>query len=125
MTITAQTKRYVQYHFGGLLAPETSTREITDLDQLHLTMPESALGYRTFERSSSVVDGETLLGEAKNYSPWTFYGRRMTLADVERELPNESNLIANMRDHPQLDVVQTPGGRHFQLQPDDRVLPAR
>lgn len=121
---TATKLRYIEYLYPGLMVGETSTKELTGLDEHHLQMPEGAIAWRTFERASTEIDGEKLLGEIKNRSGWTYYGRRMTLEQVEREMPNERILIDNMRGSYDA-IVQTPQGRCFPLNADDRVLAPR
>ncbi len=119
---TATTQHFVEYLYPGLIVGETSIKRIDDVDSLHMKMPDGAVAWRTHERSATFVGGEELLGKIKNRSGWTYYGRRLTLADAQRELPSEHILLSNMKlgDY---DVVQV-RGRHFQLHEADRVLRA-
>lgn len=113
-------ERYVEFVYPGILFGDTSTARIEqDAD---IVIPDGAVGYRTFEQTATVVDGETLRGERANYSGWTYIGRRMTLDDVKREWPDAQTLIRNMEGNGWLTVCALGNGQAYPLSERDSVI---
>lgn len=115
-------KQYVEFLYSGILFPETEIRKIEERDPSKLKIPKSCFGYRFFERQEADVDGETLVGEPKNYSGITYFGTVMTLSDVKREMPNARTLISNMKGNGWDKVVKTRRGNFQPLKLEDRVV---
>jgi hypothetical protein len=117
-----RTQYYAEYMYPGLLVAETQTVPIGDPNHVDAPdAPVSSVGYRTFARTIAVVDGEECRGEPRDHSPWTYFGKEMTLADVKRERPNERILISNMHGNGYARVVMTNAGATYPLRDDDRV----
>lgn len=114
------TEKYVEFLYPGIFMADSSTKLLADGEAIEL--PERAVGYRTFERTATTVDGEVLRGANKNVSPWTYAGREMTLDDVRRELPDERILISNMQGNGYDRVVMFPNGQTYQLHAGDTVI---
>lgn len=118
-------KRFIEFLYGGLIVAETSGREATAAEIAgSVTLPKGALAYRFYSKTESFVDGEKLIGNVRDRSGWTYQGRRMSIYDVESEMPDQEILISNMRSQRCEAAVQTPGGRMFPLDAADRVVAA-
>lgn len=90
-------KHYVEFYFAGAFVSDTSTRQVRSRDEVPV-LPRGAYAYRFFDREEAVTnDGEVLVGQPKNRSPMTVFGEEWPLARVEREMPGEATLLANMR----------------------------
>jgi len=89
-------KNYVEFIYAGTFLSESSTEAIGSRNQ-EIVMPEGAYGYRLFDRVEHTIDGELLVGKGKNYSAWHYKGEVYDAERVEREVPNSSVLLSNMR----------------------------
>ena len=114
------TKKYIEFGFPGVLVSETSVRPFTETPTLS-TLPKHSYGYRTFERIEVEVDGETLKGEDKNYSGWTFFGRELTLDQVKDQYPDEETMISNLESNGYDRVAHTITKGWFPMKEKDRV----
>jgi len=115
-------KQYVEFLYPGALVSETEVKEVKDRDPSRLEVPEGCFGYRFFDRQEAVVDGETLVGQPRNYSGMTYFGQAMTLAEVKREMPDALTLISNMEGNGWERVVKTRRGNFQPLELEDRVI---
>jgi len=118
-------KHYVEFLYPGLLVSETSVEEIAERDTKKVEMSDSCFGFRFFDRTVSVIDGETLTGDRKNVSGWYYQGEKMTLEQVKASFGNDRNyriLISNMENNGYDAVVKTKFGQFIPLNDGDTIL---
>ncbi len=117
----AKTIHFAKFLYWGILTSESSEREVETRDPKKVDMPEHAFGFYFLDRKL-VMDGkEKLWGKDTNTSGIYYYGKEMTLAEVEKEMPGESVLISNMRGNGYKRVVFTGRGT-YPLNDDDVIL---
>ena len=115
-------KHYVEFFGPGCILEESWCEEILTRDPRAISLPDSAYGFRFFSRTESIVDGETLLGKRRSYSPRYVAGRHYTLAQAEAEFPDKRILLDNMRGN-NWEVVLTRFGNFAVFEKGDVVLP--
>lgn len=119
-------KHYVEYLFQSVLTSETSVSEITERDVINLSkIPDNCVGLRFFDRSATIVDGETLLGNKKNISGWFLRGEKMTLEQIKVAYGSDSKyetLIWNMENNHWHTAVRTRFGRFMIMESDDKII---
>ncbi len=92
-----ETKHYVEYYFPGTLFAETSVDEIPDREVANIRFPPSAYSFRIFDRKITFENEVKMESDRLNISPLYFIGgKKMTLADVKKEMPDKKILISNM-----------------------------
>lgn len=116
-------KHYVEFCFPGSLMSETSTKEVGDRNA-PVEAPQGAFGYRYFSREEVEMEGEVLIGKAKDRSPMTYFGEVFTLDQVKALEPakNYSILVSNMQCNKWDRVVRTVRGNFQPLHEGDRVI---
>lgn len=119
-------KQYIEFFYPGSFVSETTFREVFDRTPPADT-PARAYGYRFFARNEVECDGEKLTGDRKEYSPTTYFGETLTLADVLALTPpgDYKILVSNMRNNGWERVVRTVRGQFMPLEPCDVVLPPK
>lgn len=115
-------KHYVKFSFPGAFFTEHAIQEVAERNSQLITVPEGAFAYRFFDRTEEVVDGETLLGKEKNYSPITYFGTAYTLEEVKTQFPECTTLISNMEYNGWNRVVKTRRGNWQPLEEGDTVI---
>lgn len=114
-------KHYVEFVYPGIMVSETSEKEIKSRDQ-KIVLPKGAFGYHFFDREEVTKDGEVLVGKDKNHSGFFYEGRKMSLADVEREEPDQRILISNMRNNNIPFVCRTEYGQAIPMKDGDQII---
>jgi len=110
------SREYIEF-----LYPEASFR-VLDIREMNgstgIEMPEDCYGFRFFKISSG------LLPDVQESNTTTYYlGKEvMTLEDVEREMPQEKDLIKKMKENKWDKVVKTRCGDFHHFTIDDRLL---
>ena len=123
-----RTKYYATVFYPGLIFSETATVDLPDnptRESVLRRIPENACGYQVWERTETVVNGETLKGEPKKHGPHIYFGEKWTVARVKRELPGERILIANMEGNGYAACVRTSAGQFWPLNKGDEVIESR
>ena len=115
-------KHYVQYLFPGILFDEYIEEEIADRNAALVSVPNSAFGYRFFDKTEIVFCGEKLVGESKNFSPTTYFGTVYTLEEIKRQFPEYQTLIDNMEANDWNQVVRTRTSTWKPLKEGDVVI---
>ena len=118
-------KHYVEYLYPGILVSETSIVEVAERDVKAVTIPDDCFGFRFFDRTVTVIDGEILTGDRKNVSGWYYQGEKMTLEQVKAIYgsdPKYRILIANMEGNGMGTVVKTKFGQFLRLYDNDTIL---
>lgn len=118
-------KHYVEYLYPGIIVSETSVSEIPERDVSKVEVSGNCFGFRFFDRTVTVVDGETLTGDRKNVSGWHYKGEKMTLEQVKATFGNDGkhdNLIFNMENNGYAAVVKTKFGQFMPLNDNDTVI---
>lgn len=118
-------KHYVEYQYFGIPFSETSVREISERDVSKVSISDNCFGFRFFDRTMTVVDGEILTGNRKNISGWYYKGEKMTLEQVKATLGNDDNyriLISKMGCNDVSTVVKTKFGQFRPLHDGDEVI---
>jgi hypothetical protein len=75
-------QHYIQWMYPGSFVAETNSFLVDQRDVLQSEVPRGAVGYRFFSREEVVLDGETLIGKAKNYSGWRYFGVEVPAEEV-------------------------------------------
>lgn len=118
-------KHYVEYLYPGIFVSETSVSEISERDVAKIELSDNCFGFRFFDRTVTIVDGEILTGERKNVSGWHYQGEKMTLEQVKATYGNDGKhdiLISNMENNGYVSVVKTKFGQFMPLNDDDTVI---
>lgn len=89
-------KHYVEFLYPGIITSETTLKEVQDREPRNISIPEEAFGFRFVDREEIELREEILKGEYKSQSGWYYQGRKMSLEDVKREMPEKKILIDNM-----------------------------
>lgn len=84
-------KHYVEYLYPGILFSETSVKEVAERDVKAVDISDGCFGFRFFDRTVTVIDGETLTGDRKNVSGWYYQGEKMTLEQVKATHGSDHN----------------------------------
>lgn len=116
------TKHYVEFSFPGAFFSEYKVQEVTERNPELVKVPEGAFAYRFFDQSEAIVDGETLVGDRKNFSPLTYFGTAYTLEEVKAQFPECTTLISNMECNGWNRVVKTRRGNWQPLEEGDTVI---
>ena len=114
-------KHYVIFYYPGSLMNEEEIKLISDRRN-KIEIPQGSFGYRFFDRTEVVLDGEELTGKPKNYSCMHYLGRKMSLAEVKKELPNEKILIRNMEGSNYKYMVKTIRGNFQPFKKGDKII---
>src|SRR3989338_11530510 len=93
-------KTYIEFLYPSFFS-ESSTQEVKSRDVSKVKVPKNAFGFKFFDILSVVVDADgkkvQLTSERINVSPMHYYGGKLyTVAEPEREVPNERALISNI-----------------------------
>lgn len=118
-------KHYVEYLYPGIFVSETSVSEISERDVSKVEISDNCFGFRFFDRTVTVVDGEPLFGDRKNVSGWHYQGEKMTIEQVKATFGNDSKyniLISNMENNGYTAVVKTKFGQFMPLNGEDKVI---
>lgn len=115
-------KHFVEFSYPGIFFSEYSHEEIAERKPELVTVPKEAFAYRFFDQVQTVVDGEPLTGERKNYSRYTYFGKVYTLEEVKKEFPEYTTLISNMECNGWNRVVRTRKGNWQPLEEGDTVI---
>ena len=118
-------KHYVEYLHPGIIVSETSVSEISERDVSKVEISVNCFGFRFFDRTVTVVDGEMLTGDRKNISGWQYRGEKMTLDQVKATFGNDSKysiLISNMECNDVRAVVRTQFGQFIPLNDGDQII---
>lgn len=118
-------KHYVEYLYPGIIVSETSVKEVAERDVKSVDLSDGCFGFRFFDRTVTVIDGETLTGDRKNVSGWYYQGEKMTLEQVKATYGSDRNyriLISNMENNGYGAVVKTKFGQFMPLNDNDTVL---
>jgi hypothetical protein len=112
---------FVEYLYPGAFFGEGTSKRIADVSEIDV--PASAVAYRTFRQTISIVGGEELKGVPRDYSGWTYtVGKEMTVEQVEREMPEKGILISNLRGNGYARCVVFPFGQTYPLNDSDVVV---
>ena len=114
-------KQYVTFYYPGILMNEKEVKLISSRRD-KIEIPKGSFGYRFFDRIETRVDGETLKGKPKNHSGIYYLGRKMSLAEVKKELPKEKILISNMEGNGYKYVVKTIRGNFQPFEKRDKII---
>ena len=115
-------KHYVEFCFAGTFFIERQIKEVDERNPNLITVPSDAFAYRFYDCTETVINGETLIGEKKNFSPFTYFGKLYTLNEVKSEFPENKNLISNMEYNKIDKVVRTRKGNWQFLKKGDIVI---
>lgn len=114
-------KHFVKFSYPGIIVGH-SHEEIAERKPELVTVPKEAFAYRFYDQEQTIVNGELIGGECKNYSRFTYFGKVYTLEKVKMLFPHLTILISNMECNGLNKVVQTRGGNWFPLEEGDIVI---
>lgn len=116
-------KTYVEILYPGTFVSETEVRPVDSRDPAKFQAPQRCFGYRFFDRDEVVSGDEVLAGKPKNYSGTHYFGKAMTVDEVEAEFPNSSRtLVSNMQVNGWDKVVKTRCGNFQPLTSLDTIV---
>jgi len=119
-------QQYITFYFGGMIYSEEQTTKVVDRDNPKAeNIPAGAYGYRFFERQLLQSEGEEMAGPMRAFSGFTYFGRELTLEQVESEFgasPNHQILLSNLRCNDHKRVCLTVRGNWKPMQEGDRVM---
>lgn len=112
---------YIEFLYPGTFFAENSIQPAPGR-VLPDAIPGQATGYRFFTRQEATVDGEKLVGQAKDHSPWTYFGKEYTAEQVQALDDDRYRVLkSNVRINRWERVVQTAYGNWYPLQDGDAV----
>ena len=113
---------YIEFLYPELIFADSSSRPVPSRE-LPAVIPGHATGYRFFTRSEVEVDGEKLVGQPKDQSPWTYFGTEYSAEQVQAL---EGDHVRILRDNVRINgwtrVVQTTYGSWYRLEDGDQVV---
>lgn len=118
---------YVEWIFRGLMFAESDAQPVNNtLPIPPVDWPDNAVGYRFFHRFETrdrTEGGETIImkSEPRGYTPWTYRGKTLTLADVAKIHGSKSILHSNMEINGWSRVIDV-GGNVWPLNEGDSVI---
>jgi hypothetical protein len=113
---------YIEFLYPGLFLAETSSRPVPSRE-LPEAIPGRATGYRFFTRQEATVNGEKLVGQPKDHSPFTYFGKEFSAEQVQALEGSEFRVLRdNVRINGWKRVVQTAYGQWYPLADDERVV---
>ena len=115
-------KHYVEFSLPGILSTKYQVKEVAELDSKKFAIPSDAFAYRFFDRSVTIVDGETLFGEKENLSPYFYLGKEYSLEEIKSQFPEHIFLIYNMESNGYTRAIRTHKGNWFSLKDEDIVI---
>jgi hypothetical protein len=90
------TKHFIEIFYPGSLFAETATQEIKSREE-KVNIPKESYGFRFFDQSHVLSNGETLIGPRKNVSGMTFIGKKYSLEELKQQFPEERRLYSNVK----------------------------
>jgi hypothetical protein len=113
---------YITFLFPGSFFANEKTEKVADRT-MPVTLPDGAFGYQFFDREELTGATGTLTGAPFNHSGFTYFGRRMTLEEVKREVPDSAILQSNMHQLGKVDdVCLTVRGNFRPIHDGDTVI---
>jgi hypothetical protein len=113
---------YIEFLYPGLIFADSSSRPVPSRE-LPEVIPGQATGYRFFTRHEAVVNGEKLVGQPKEYSPWTYFGKEYSAEQVQAM---DGDHVRILRDNVRINgwkrLVQTTYGQWYRLEDGDQVV---
>jgi hypothetical protein len=114
---------YIEFTYPGTLVAETSSGPVPRRE-LPETIPGRATAYRFYSRQETEVNGEKLVGQPKDCSPWAYFGKEYSASEV---YALEGDRYRVLRDNVRINgyqrMVQTIYGNWYPLQDGDQVVP--
>ena len=123
--MATKLKHYIEYLYPGIFLSNSSVSEIPERDVSKVSIPDDCCGFRFFDRTETVLDGEILIGHRKNISGWYYKGEKMTIEQVKATYGYDHNysiLISNMECNDVGAVVKTKFGNFMPLHDEDEVI---
>ena len=121
-------QQYIEFLYPGSFVDNTQTRPV-DGRQPPTQLPEGCFGYRFFAREEVRQGDEVLSGKSKDFSGYTYFGKALTIEDVERlpkTRPDDYKiLLSNMRNNNWPRVVLTICGNFKPLEECDECKEPR
>jgi hypothetical protein len=119
----SNVKQYVEIFYPGSLFANVETKPV-DNRNVTIDLPKGAYGYRFFERTEVEQDGETLIGNKKNYSGIHYKGTVYTLEELEQQFPSEEHriLISNIKNNGHKKAIRTIVGNWQPFEDNDVLL---
>lgn len=76
-------KTYVQKIYKNVIVDDIFVSEVEDRDPLEIKTNGSMIGFRFFDKEFIKDGNKTYISEELNYSPWYFFGTRLSEADIK------------------------------------------
>ena len=112
---------HVEFMHPGSFFAESSSQPVARRE-LPEAMPGRVTGYRFFTRQEAVIGGEKLVGPAKDFSPWTYFGIEYSAEQVQAMAGDRYRILRdNVRINGYKRMVQTTYGSWYPLHDGDTV----
>ena len=118
-------KHYVEYLYPGNITNQTSVSEIPRRAVKNIELSDDCIGFRFFDKTETVVDGEVLKGEKRNVSGWYYRGEKMTLQQAKTDYGKNFKtqiILSSMEDLGHTTIVKTKFGDFLPLKKEDKIL---
>lgn len=113
-------KHYIEYLHPGSFVAENSEAPVP-MRALPAQIPQRVAGYRFFSRTEIECEGEKLIGQRRDVSPWTYFGKSYTVDDLAKEVGTDSILYGNIALNGYAGAVRTIFGNWYPLNAGESV----
>lgn len=113
-------KHFVEFLYPGAQG-SSQFKEVEERDAKTITVPVEASGYRFYDQEYD-IEKQELIGEKKNYSGCTYYGKVYTFEELKKEHEKNIDILFNMLLNECEKIVKTRTGHWAKLQRWDTVI---
>ncbi len=113
-------KTYMRIYYPGSFVSETTDREVKDRSIPE--RPERAYAIEFYDREEETLNGEVLVGKAKNFSKTYYWGEVYDLERLKREYGHERILISNIEGNGYKAAIKTVRGNWQTFGDNDEVI---
>lgn len=114
-------KTYLKLFYPGSFVSESFVKEV-EKREYRPEIPSGVYAWQYFERESTYLNGELLLGEPKNFSGTFYIGQELTAKEVIAEYGESSVAAQNIINNGYERVVKTRRNQLFPLGAKDMVV---
>jgi hypothetical protein len=117
-------QHYVEYFYPGAFFSESDDKKIEERNPEKVRKPKNAYGFRLYSRMECWKEGRLLQGPVENCSGMYYFDASVfTAKEAEKQFPNESILLDNLRNNKMSHIVKTKFGGFQQFNPKkDKIV---
>ena len=116
---------YVEKIYRGVICSESVIRETDNRHPLSIENDGDIQGFRFYDKERLVVNNKEYYGDTINYSPWYFFGERLSLDDIKSNSninPIYKRLIPFMEHNKINYVCHTQVGSYLPMEDEDMTI---